>query len=280
MLHLARENQRGFRPAQPGLSRVPGGCAAGRNGLVADLMGCLPRNHTTPIAGRFPTPAPPSSDEFRSILTSLIRLHRYREVCEVGGGRQPCLRTPAVEELGLDYSILDASEEQLAAAPPRYNKIHSAIEDMRGTERFDFMFSRMVFEHIKNAMAAYENIYRLIRPGGMCVNYHPTLFAIPFVLNKLLPEQLGFALLRALVPQRMKGGTKFPAYYSLCRASGATEEKLRSLGFRDVCIVPFFGHRYYRKIPLADSLQSKIAEYCYCRDMRGWASYSLTVVRK
>ena len=49
---------------------------------------------------------------------------------------------------------------------------------------------------------AYRNIAKLLRPGGVFVNLIPTLYAPPFVLNRLLPEQISARVLRWSMPHR------------------------------------------------------------------------------
>lgn len=231
-------------------------------------------------SSRLPNAFRPSHEEFASFLRSLIEANGYRSICDIGGGKKPCLPVSVVDELGLDYYVVDVSKTELDGADARYNKIHSAIEDLQGDEQFDLMFSNMVFEHIEDNLKAYKIVYRALKPGGMCVNLHPTLFALPFVLNKILPEKLGWHILSFFVSERKKPSSKFPAFYSLCRVTRAVEENLLSTGFRDVRLVPFYGHPYYREIPFAHWLQQKFANVCRRMDLRLLASYCITVVKK
>lgn len=222
--------------------------------------------------------SPPSRQEFAALIQSIIVSRGYREVCEIGGGRWPTIPVETVKRLGISYTVLDRCPFQLAAANDAYRKVHARIEDLSGKNRFDFMFSRMVFEHVRDGEAAYRRVHALLERGGACVNYHPTLFAAPFVLNRLLPERAAHALLAYFRHDR--SSSKFPAYYSLCRATQAVEDRLRAVGFRHVAIVPLWGHAYYRAVPPLHALEERVAQLCRERDWRWWASYALTVALK
>jgi hypothetical protein len=74
----------------------------------------------------------------------------------------------------------------------------------------------------------------------------------------MLPNGASFKLLTALF-----GGTmarpKFPAHYSWCFATAKTSDMLRTVGFTETQVIPFYGHIYYDKIPLAKQLHAVCA---------------------
>src|SRR5579862_8879641 len=143
-----------------------------------------------------------------------------RRVCDIGGGANPRLSLECIRELGLDYTVLDISEAELSKAPPGYCKVHADIADANlGIEnQFDFVVSRMVAEHVSNARVFHRNVFAMLAPGGTAIHIFPTLFTLPFTVNKLLPEPLSEKILLALKPYRTRDGKvgKFPARYEWC----------------------------------------------------------------
>ena len=110
----------------------------------------------------------------------------------------------------------------------------------------------MVGEHIRDGRAFHGNIFRLLKTGGTAFHFIPILFSPPFVLNKLLPETLSRKLVSLFFNRRNDAGIPiFPAYYSLCRGPSAGMRRIfREIGFRETEIHVFYGHGYFRKIPL------------------------------
>ena len=97
----------------------------------------------------------------------------------------------------------------------------------------------------------------------------PILYSPPFVINKLLPETASRRLLRAFFPNRTDDGRpKFPAHYSMCY--GRSEKLARwykALGYDSVDIRVFYGHDYFRKIPIVRELD----------DLLSWTAYRLQI---
>jgi SAM-dependent methyltransferase len=188
-------------------------------------------------------------------VKSLIASGAVRRVLEVGGGANPLLQLPAVEELGLEYTVLDISQVELDKAAPGYIKLLGDIGDpaLDLPGGYDLVFSRMLAEHVRDGETFHRNVLRLLAPGGRAFHFFPTLYSPPFVLNRLLPERLAQAILDRLEPGRHEGGkhAKFPAYYSWCR--GPTDQQFRrfeALGYRVDEYIGYFGHDgYYRHVP-------------------------------
>ena len=87
------------------------------------------------------------SDDARSdyggFITCMIEDYRCRRVCEVGGGANPLLSIKFTANQGLDYFILDISQEELDKAPNEYQKIcfDIAAQDFNADGNFDLVFS-------------------------------------------------------------------------------------------------------------------------------------------
>src|ERR1700735_1160038 len=214
------------------------------------------------------------NDTFRGEVVRLAENAQIRDVCDVGGGPNPLLRETEVERFGLLYTLLDISDQQLAKAPAGYQTLLADITDPPKIAQplFDLVFSQWVAEHVKSGRSFHEGVYGLLKPGGYAVHLFPTLFAIPFVANKILPEDLSYPLAKARVfrpgPKRDRRGNfgKFPAYYRWCFGPTRGQvRRLESVGFEIESYIAFFGHAYYSKLaPLArveDRLASWLVNY-------------------
>lgn len=187
----------------------------------------------------------------KNTCTELIRSRGFTSICEIGGGRAPLFSLDEVAELGIEYTVLDISAAELALVPEGYATLEFDICDARLSgvgERFDFMFSRMLAEHVPDGAAMHRNIFSLLRPGGQVFHFFPTLYSPAFVANRLFPEKLSNALQKRFAPRT---GPKFPAHYSLCR--GPTPRMMRILagfGFEVEEYRPFYGAEgYFMRLP-------------------------------
>ena len=220
-------------------------------------------------------------------IRQLIAASNARRVVEIGGGRFPFFNEGDVGTLGLSYTANDISARELAKAPTWAAK---ACFDVQSPDsdtitpfagRFDFAFSKMVMEHVGSYRRAYTNLHRILTDGGLTVAFHPTLFAVPFVVNKLLPETLSDSVLKTAFPSRTDDGIpKFPATYDGCVVSTSVRQTLLDIGFSQVWQIPFFGHDYYLKIPLLHQLQERVANFAARRGIGALASYAYTIARK
>lgn len=189
---------------------------------------------------------------FKKHCIELIAQCDYRSVCEVGGGRTPLLTPQDARKLGIEYTVLDASAEELAHAPPEFGQIHGDICSLDETAlrpRFDFVFSRMVAEHVADGRAMHRAVFHLLRPGGRAFHFFPTLFSPAFVLNRLMPHRLSRELLRRVSPGRVY--MQFPARYSWCYGPTARmHSRFCEIGFEVEEYRPFYGTRYLERIPI------------------------------
>jgi len=206
---------------------------------------------------------------------------------EIGGGRFPLFNLAEIAPYDVEYIINDVSPSELARAPSEVRKVcfdiaSTNILDIDGlTDTIDLIFSKMVFEHVSDSLQDYRNIYKILAQDGICLNFHPVLFSLPFLINYLAPTGPAERLLRKLSPKRNHNEEpKFPARYDCCRVSKCLRNTLQSIGFRQVWQLPFWFHEYFVQFPglqQCDWMMNKIAE-------RGnWtvlASYCYTIVVK
>lgn len=158
---------------------------------------------------------------FPETIRSLIRESGAVRIAEIGAGANPTLPLDYVHAQGLDYTLIDISEAELAKAPEGYTKV---VADAGGAQfpvegPFDFIFSNMLAEHVPDAEQFHRNLFTILRPGGLAFHYFPTLFSLPMVANRVFGDGLGLRILNLLLPgMRAKEGkvAKFPAYYHWC----------------------------------------------------------------
>lgn len=204
---------------------------------------------------------------------------------EIGGGRDPLLKPDEARAAGVAYTVNDISARELSLAPPGFA---TACFDVAGAispalnGAYDLVISHMVMEHVKGAPRAWANMAALLAPGGVALAFNPTLYAPPFLINRLVPEAITAPLLRLFFPERHDGDEpKFPARYELCVANPAVvEPALKAAGFREALSVPFWGDRYFRHLPGIRSANDALSALAEARDWRFLTSYAYTLGRK
>ena len=187
-------------------------------------------------------------------LKNLIETRGVRSICDIGGGANPLLPIEYIRQHLLDYTVLDISETELQKAPPCYHKIIADIaarDFSTAGKTFDLVFSKMLAEHITNAPQFHANIRKILAPEGVAAHFFPTLYAIPFLMNRIIPESLSDRLLSVFAPRDRFQRAKFPAYYQWCRGPTRRQfQRLASVGLAVVEYIGFFGHGgYYRRLP-------------------------------
>jgi SAM-dependent methyltransferase len=224
---------------------------------------------------------------YRATVENLVEHGSGRSVIEIGGGRSPLFAETDIRRLGVDYTANDISPRELSLAPDWARKAcfdvqaadRSAVEPFAG--RYDLAMSKMVMEHVESYERAYQTIYQLLRPGGVTLAFHPTLFALPFLINHMIPEKLSDRILGMIFDDRSdQGEPKFPACYSGCRVSNAIVRTLEGIGFSEVIQIPFYGHDYYRHFPGMSTINRSVAAFARSRDLRFMATYAYTIARK
>jgi len=220
---------------------------------------------------------------YDQFLRELVSQHASKSVLDVGGGANPALPYRFVEEQGLAYSILDIAEKELEKAPAQYSRIVADIAspDLQIPSRYDLIFTKMLAEHVRNGEALHRNIFALLKPGGIAVHFFPTLYAAPFVANRLLPEWLADQVLAMVSPRDRHQHDKFPAYYSWCK--GPTKKAIsqfRTLGYEVMDYVGYFGHNYYQRIPLVKQVNKALTDYLLHHPLPHLTSFARVVLRR
>lgn len=222
---------------------------------------------------------------FGTAVRDTIQQHRLKRVLEIGGGANPRLELNEVHELGLHYSVLDISEDELSKAPAGYEKVCADISapELSLDADYDFAFSHMLAEHVRSGERFHRNVFELLRPGGYALHFFPTLWAPPFVVNRWLPEGAADRLLRHLVPWRDRHRqAKFPAFYDWCRGPGRRQiERFEQMGYRVVRYDGYYGHRqYYERLAPLRHAHNALSRYL-CRHPRAsLTSFAMVLLRK
>lgn len=183
----------------------------------------------------------------------LIQARQARRICEIGAGANPALDLDFVAAHDLEYVLVDVDRGELAKAGDGYQTLVADVtrRDFALDRRFDFVFSRMVAEHIRNAEQFHANVYAMLSDGGTAFHFFPTLYAWPFLLNRVLPDAITERILLAVDSSRTREGKhgKFPAYYEWCRGPSRRQiSRFERLGYVVEEYVGFFGHGYYGKL--------------------------------
>ena len=215
-------------------------------------------------------------------LKALVARYPAARILELGAGRWPSFRLDEMPATIDSYTVNDISADELALLPDGYEK---ACFDVSGDaeafrDSYDVVFSRFLAEHVPDGVSMHRNVFRVLRPGGVAFHLIPTLYSLPFVLNKLAPERLTTPLLKLLSPRRAIS-PKFPAHYSACYGSPARMTAiLEEIGYRQIEVRNFYGHFYYEKIPLLRSLHRRFSSLAARRNWHLLGSYAYVTAYK
>ncbi len=222
---------------------------------------------------------------YMAFLYRLLGEHGARDILEVGGGANPTVPVQMLEEKAWHYTVLDIAQSELEKAPVGYHKLCGDIGSagLELNQEFDFVFSRMLAEHVRNGPQFHQNVYKLLKPGGVAFHFFPTLYTLPFIANWLMPERFSDWLLSRLNPDRdrYKLG-KFPAYYSWCRGPTAKQmSRFRSLGYEILEYNGYFGNAgYYERLPVLTAIHDWRVRQLLQSPNAQFTSFALLVMRK
>ena len=215
-------------------------------------------------------------------LRAIVDRFRAPDILELGGGRHPSFRMSELPECVASYTVNDISRDELALVPPGYSTACFDVSgDVAGFEgSYDVVFSRFLAEHVPDGRAMHRNVHALLRPGGVAFHLIPTLYALPFVINRALPEEAGGKLLSLFVPRR-NISPKFPAHYSACYGDTSRMRNMfNDIGYSKADIRNFYGHFYYEGIPGLRSIEKRFTALASRMNWSWCSSYAYLVVEK
>jgi SAM-dependent methyltransferase len=209
-------------------------------------------------------------------LKAIVASYSNAAILELGAGRRPSFTLDEMPSTVGSYTVNDISADELALLPPGYElacfDVSGDAENFR--DSYDVVFSRFLAEHVPDGRAMHRNVHRVLRDGGVAFHLIPTLYCLPFVINKYMPERLTSWVLDSLDP-RNRTSPKFPASYSLCYGDPERmRRELLAVGYRKVEIQNFYGHFYYGKIPVLRNLHSAFSDLAAARDWTWLSSYA------
>lgn len=213
---------------------------------------------------------------YDDMLRSLVAQYPNADILELGGGRRPSFHLSEMPSNLKSYTVNDISESELALLPDGYDK---ACFDVSGDAsafegRYDVVFSRFLAEHVRDGRAMHRNVHTVLKPGGVAFHLIPTLYALPFVINRLLPERIGQKLLD-IFSSRRDISPKFPAYYSQCYGDIPAMRRLfKNIGYERFEIRNFYGHFYYEEIPGLRDLEKWFSELAAEREWSVVSTYA------
>ncbi len=229
-------------------------------------------------------------ENYKPAVVAIAREYGLAEHLEIGGGRDPLFAQGELDALGVRVTLNDISARELALAPAGLRTVAHDIcapdaPDALGRGAYDFAYSRMLMEHVRDVPAMWRNMHALLRPGGVALAFFPTLYAPVFALNRVIPERLACAALETVFPDRKPDGDnpKFPAFYDHCfSAESRMLPMLRHAGFAgfaDVTILPFYGYSYFWKFPVLKQLDAVFTALAQRRDWRLVSSFAYVIAR-
>ena len=226
-------------------------------------------------------------ENYPAVVGTFIAGYQAKNILEVGAGANPSLSREVLIKLDcVTCTLLDISAVELAKAPEGYRRILADVSEpnLIHARKYDFIFSKMLMEHVKDAETMHVNIYNLLAPGGIAFHFFPTLFALPYAVNLLTPEWLSVFMLRLAHPERNSSGThgKFPAHYSWCYGPLKTMIRLyENVGYDVLGYVGLFGHSYYyEKIPGVRKIHEWVMSFLLKHPNPLLTSYAYVVLRK
>jgi 2-polyprenyl-3-methyl-5-hydroxy-6-metoxy-1,4-benzoquinol methylase len=218
-------------------------------------------------------------------IIDIIQRFNCKDVLEIGSGANPTLPVETIRSLGLRYTANDISEEELGKADMGFESwvwdvsANPPPQHMEG--RFDLVFSRMVNEHVADGRRYHANIQRLLKPGGISAHCFSTLYCLPFLVNRFMPDFSTNFLLRLFAPRDAHKTAKFRPYYSWSRGpSERMVKRFEELGYDVLSYRGYFGHGYYWRLPLLNRMEGMKARLLVSRPISALSSYGMLIVRK
>jgi SAM-dependent methyltransferase len=229
-----------------------------------------------------------SWNTYKDAIKQIAAEYGLRRHLEIGGGRDTLFTPLEAAAHGIDLTVNDISAKELELAPSAFRKVccDVAAPDTMATiepEAYDFVYSRMVMEHVRDSRQLWENQYAMLDDGGVALAFFPTLYAPAFALNRMVPESVSSAIVKRMFPDRHAEGDnpKFPAFYDNCYGSAEkVAPMLEEIGFRNVLVLPFYGYSYFWKLPVLKQVDAAFTRFVRERDWRTFTSFAYIIAEK
>jgi SAM-dependent methyltransferase len=224
-------------------------------------------------------------ESYSSTLIELAKSMDVSAVAELGGGAKPSLGDEASWSFVPTRVVYDVDPGELDKAGDGLEKRTADLcQPLHGeADTYDLVFSKMLCEHLVDPEVFHRNCFRLLRPGGMSVHFYPTLYAAPFLLNRIIPETTALRLVGLVQPGRLDDARqrKFPAYYRWCHGpTSRSVKRFESVGFEIHQWRVVFGHSYYKRIPPLQALEEIKSRFLVRHPVPALSAYAMVVLRK
>lgn len=218
-----------------------------------------------------------------SFVLSIIINNNIKSVLEIGAGANPTLKPELVKKYSLSYTISDVDNRELNKAADVYSKlvIDFSEKNILLPSNYDLIFSRMVGEHITDGKEFHTNIYNNLNSGGTAFHCFSTLYAFPFVINRIIPDSVSDMLLSIISPRDKYQHGKFPAHYKWCRGpSKKMIDNFQSIGYHITEYTGYFGHNYYKKFSWLNKLEQLKTNVLLKQPSAFFTSYAHIILQK
>jgi SAM-dependent methyltransferase len=228
-------------------------------------------------------------DKFPAFIEKVIANYSPKRVCEIGAGANPAIGPDVVRKHGLQFCAVDEVEtELLKSGVAGTETTATSVYDVCAPDApvpgapYDLIFSRMTAEHFRDSDHAYRNMLHALAPGGLSVHCFATLYALPFVLNRMLPDSVSDFLFDRFSPRDRDRHDKFKAYYSHCRGPLASQiQYFRDFGYEVLEYRACFGHNYYAfRLPLLHFVHRQKTNLLLKAPIPFFTSYATVILRR
>ena len=226
-------------------------------------------------------PSHQSWHDFPTILNRHIKtLAPGAVVVEIGGGANPSLTVDQVK--GRHYIVIDIDESELDKAKgDHFNRVVADISSSKLPFKADFIFSKMLLEHVPNPENFHKGIFDLLKNGGSVLHFYATLYNPASLANLCLPEKLSKRILYWVQKRDWHTEGKFPAYYRW--SFGPTRRQMRRFenrGFKIIQFNGYIGSRYLQRFKYIQSLENMYNAVLLRLNSPLWCSNAIVVLGK
>lgn len=216
-------------------------------------------------------------------VQELILKYNIKSILEIGAGANPTIHPEFINKHNLKYTISDIDDDELKKANNIYTKLVIDLSKSfpQANTTFDLVFSRMVGEHISDAKTFHQNVFKILNKGGLSFHCFSTLYAFPFLINKIIPDGFSDFVLDKVSPRDKHIHGKFKAHYDWSRGpSDRMIQRFERIGYEIIEYVGYFGHNYYNKIPLLNKIEEVKSKLLLKFPVPSLTAYSHFILRK
>jgi SAM-dependent methyltransferase len=168
----------------------------------------------------------------------------------------------------------------LSTAPdPKITLLNGDLSRIElASESVDLVVSRSVMEHLEDPLRVYQEILRVLRPGGSFIFLTPNLWDYSAIISKIIPNRFHSAIVRKVEGRDEKD--TFAVFYR-SNTTSAVNRLAQQSGFR-VDSIRFVGQYpcYLMFNPalflLGTGYEKLISRFEVLRKLRGWLMVVLT----